>query len=163
PFGLDLRLLDGYLPSYVAGLFNLVAGPMLAYNLTFVTGAVLNVVCARALARRLSSSRLVHAVTALAFLTAPPLVPCVQSGPLPPRLPSPPSHSCRSSCRASISIATRRSAARAPRFLQTANCSLRTHSRSSRNRRGRRFFSRGPTPSTAVSCGFPIRRTRWKR
>ncbi len=44
PFGLDLRLLDGYLPSYVAGLFNLVTGPTLAYNLTFLTGAVLNVV-----------------------------------------------------------------------------------------------------------------------
>jgi hypothetical protein len=83
PFGLDLRLLDGYLPSYVAGLYNLVAGPTLAYNLTFVTGAVLNVVCARSLARRLSASRLVHTVTALAFLTAPPLVLCVQSGLLP--------------------------------------------------------------------------------
>ena len=38
PFGLDLRLLDGYLPSYVSGLFNLVVGPVLAFNLTFVTG-----------------------------------------------------------------------------------------------------------------------------
>jgi len=83
PFGLDLRLLDGYLPSYVSGLYNLVAAPTLAYNLTFVTGAVLNVVCARALGRRLSSSRLVQAVTALAFLSAPPLVLCVQSGLLP--------------------------------------------------------------------------------
>ncbi len=84
PFGgLDLRLLDGYLPTYVAGLFNLVAGPILAYNLTFLTGAVLNVVAARALARRLSGSRLVHAVTAIAFLTAPPLALCVQSGLMP--------------------------------------------------------------------------------
>ena len=40
PFGLDLRLLDGYLPSYVSGLFNLVMGPTLAYNLTFVVGAM---------------------------------------------------------------------------------------------------------------------------
>ncbi len=83
PFGLDLRLLDGYLPSYVAGLYNLVSGPTLAYNLAFLTGAVLNIVCARSLARRLSSSRLVHTVTAVAFLTAPPLVLCVQSGLLP--------------------------------------------------------------------------------
>jgi hypothetical protein len=83
PFGLDLRLLDGYLPSYVAGLYNLVAGPTLAYNLTFVTGAVLNVVAARSLARRLSSSRLVHTVSAVAFLTAPPLALCVQQGLLP--------------------------------------------------------------------------------
>ncbi len=43
PFGFDLRLIDGYLPSYVSGLFNLVFGPYLSYNLTFVTGAVLNV------------------------------------------------------------------------------------------------------------------------
>jgi len=42
PFGLDLRLLDGYLPSYVSGLFNVVFGPVLSYNLTFVAGAALN-------------------------------------------------------------------------------------------------------------------------
>jgi hypothetical protein len=42
PFGLDLRLVDGYLPSYVSGLFNLLFGPFLSYNLTFVTGAVQN-------------------------------------------------------------------------------------------------------------------------
>src|SRR4029077_12271071 len=52
PFGLDLRLLDGYLPSYVCGLFNLLVGPVLAFNLTFVAGAILNVLSARALARR---------------------------------------------------------------------------------------------------------------
>ena len=54
PFGLDLRLLDGYLPSYVSGLFNLVVGPVLAFNLTFVVGAILNVLAARSLARRLT-------------------------------------------------------------------------------------------------------------
>ncbi len=83
PFGLDLRLLDGYLPSYVSGLFNLVVGPVLAFNLTFVTGAILNVLAARALARRLSPRRLVYTVAAVAFLTAPPIALNVQLGLLP--------------------------------------------------------------------------------
>jgi hypothetical protein len=83
PFGFDLRLVDGYLPSYVSGLYNVVAGPYLAYNLAFVTGAVLNVVSARALARRLSPRRLVHTIAAVAFLTAPPIGLSVQVGVLP--------------------------------------------------------------------------------
>jgi hypothetical protein len=83
PFGLDLRLLDGYLPSYVSGLFNLFVGPILAFNLTFVTGAILNIVAARSLARRCSSSRLVWTVAAIAFLTAPPIALNVQLGLLP--------------------------------------------------------------------------------
>ena len=57
--------------------------PYLSYNLTFVTGAVLNIVCARSLARRLSPHRLVHVVTAVAFLTAPPIALNVQVGLLP--------------------------------------------------------------------------------
>ncbi len=83
PFGLDLRLLDGYLPSYVSGLFNVVVGPVLAYNLTFVAGALLNIVAARSLARRLTSRRLVQTITAVAFLTAPPIAISVQLGLLP--------------------------------------------------------------------------------
>jgi hypothetical protein len=83
PFGLDLRLLDGYLPSYVSGLFNLFVGPVLAFNLAFVTGAILNVAAARSLARRCSSSRLVWTVAAIAFLTAPPIALNVQLGLLP--------------------------------------------------------------------------------
>jgi hypothetical protein len=83
PFGLDLRLLDGYLPSYVSGLFNLVVGPILAFNLTFIVGAILNVLAARALARRLSPLRLVHTIAAVAFLTAPPIALNVQLGLLP--------------------------------------------------------------------------------
>jgi hypothetical protein len=83
PFGLDLRLLDGYLPSYVGGLFNLVTGPVLAFNLTFVAGAILNVLAARALARRLTPIRLVHVIAAVAFVTAPPVALNVQLG-LPP-------------------------------------------------------------------------------
>src|SRR5262245_14833966 len=83
PFGLDLRLLDGYLPSYVSGLFNLFVGPVLAFNLTFVAGAILNIAAARSLARRCSSSRLVWTVAAIAFLTAPPIALNVQLGLLP--------------------------------------------------------------------------------
>jgi hypothetical protein len=83
PFGLDLRLLDGYLPSYVSGLFNLFVGPVLGFNLTFVTGAILNVLAARALARRLTPLRVVHVIAAVAFLTAPPIALNVQLGLLP--------------------------------------------------------------------------------
>ena len=83
PFGLDLRLVDGYLPSYVSGLFNLAFGPYLSYNLAFVTGAVLNIVGARSLARRLSPHRLVHVIVAVAFVSAPPIALNVQVGLLP--------------------------------------------------------------------------------
>jgi hypothetical protein len=83
PFGLELRLLDGYLPIYVSGLFNLLTGPVLAYNLTFVTGAVLNVLAARSLGRRVSPRRIVRVLAAVAFLTAPPIALGVQLGLLP--------------------------------------------------------------------------------
>ncbi|HTK16388.1 MAG TPA: hypothetical protein VL769_08355 [Acidimicrobiia bacterium] len=83
PFGLDLRLVDGYLPSYVSGLYNLVFGPFLSYNLTFLTGAVLNLLAARSLARRLTPYRLVHVITAVAFASAPPIALNVQVGLLP--------------------------------------------------------------------------------
>jgi len=83
PFGLDLRLVDGYLPSYVSGLFNVVFGPYLAYNATFVIGAALNIMGARSLARRLSAYRVVHVVSAVAFLTAAPIALNVQVGLLP--------------------------------------------------------------------------------
>ena len=83
PFGLDIRVLDGYLPSYVNGLFNLVCGPYLAINLTFLTGAILNLFAARSLAKRVNGSRLVHTVTAIAFVTAAPIALNVQLGLLP--------------------------------------------------------------------------------
>ena len=47
------------------------------------TGAILNVLAARALARRLTTSRLVHTIAAVAFLTAPPIALNVQLGLLP--------------------------------------------------------------------------------
>ncbi len=83
PFGLDLRLLDGYLPSYVSGLFNLFVGPVLAFNLTFIAGAILNLLAARSLARRLTRIRMVQTIAAVTFLTAPPVALNVQLGLLP--------------------------------------------------------------------------------
>ncbi|HYL51703.1 MAG TPA: acyltransferase, partial [Acidimicrobiia bacterium] len=83
PYGLDLRLLDGYLPTYIAGLYNTVLGPILAFNLTFVTGAALNLLGARSMARRLSPRRVVWVISAIAFLTAPPIALGAQLGLLP--------------------------------------------------------------------------------
>ena len=83
PSGLDLRLIDGYLPSWISGLLNLVASPTVAYNLTFVVGAVANLLAARYLAARLSARRLVRAVTAIGFVSAPALAINVQQGLLP--------------------------------------------------------------------------------
>ncbi len=80
PLGLNLRLVDGYLPSYVSGLFNVVFGPFVSYSLTFVAGAVLNIVGARSLARRLSPHRLAHVVAAIVFLSAPPIALNIQVG-----------------------------------------------------------------------------------
>lgn len=80
PFGLDIRLLDGYLPSYVTGLWNLVVGPIAAFNLALITGAILNVVAARVLAVRLSGRRVVRVLVPVAFLTAPPIALGVQLG-----------------------------------------------------------------------------------
>jgi len=80
PTGLDLRLIDGYLPSWLAGLANLVLSPTAAYNLVFVVGAVANLLAARYLAARVSPRRLVRCVTAIAFVSAPALAVNVQQG-----------------------------------------------------------------------------------
>lgn len=80
PFGLDLRLLDGLLPSYVSGLWNLVLGPIASFNAAMVTGTVLNLLAARHLARRLSRRRVVGVIAAVAFVTAPPIALGVQQG-----------------------------------------------------------------------------------
>jgi len=80
PNGLDLRLIDGYLPSWLAGLGNLVLSPTAAYNLVFVVGAVANLLAARYLAARISARRLVRCVTAIAFVSAPALAVNVQQG-----------------------------------------------------------------------------------
>ncbi|HET9729521.1 MAG TPA: hypothetical protein VFR41_08890 [Acidimicrobiia bacterium] len=80
PTGLDLRLIDGYLPYYVAGLLNVVMGPTLAHNLTYLIGATANLLSARYLGRRLTTNRLVYTIGAIAFITAPPIALNVQQG-----------------------------------------------------------------------------------
>ena len=71
PFGIDTLLLDGLLPSWINGWFNLITGPFLAYTLTQTVGTLGNLFAARTLARRLSPHRLVWIATAVAFATAP--------------------------------------------------------------------------------------------
>ena len=71
PFGIDTALLDGLAPSWIGGLFNLVTGPILAYNLTLLSGIGANLLAARSLGRTLSSRRLVWTTTAVAFAAAP--------------------------------------------------------------------------------------------
>jgi hypothetical protein len=74
PYGSELLLMDGLLPSLVGGVWNLVAGPFLAFNLTLLTGTLLNMWAGRRLGRLFSDSRAVWIVTALAFATAPAIV-----------------------------------------------------------------------------------------
>jgi hypothetical protein len=74
PYGSELLLMDGPLPSLVGGVWNLVANPFLAFNLTLLTGTLLNMWAGRRLGRLFSDSRGVWIVTALAFATAPAIV-----------------------------------------------------------------------------------------
>lgn len=73
PYGADLRLNDGLLPSIIGGLWNWVAPPILAYNLALLTATLLNYWAARRLAKLFSERRLVWLLTGLAFATAPPI------------------------------------------------------------------------------------------
>jgi hypothetical protein len=71
PLGVDLRLADGLLPTLIGGVWNLVAGPVLAFNLGLITATLLNLWAAGRLARLYSDSRLVRVVVAPAFALAP--------------------------------------------------------------------------------------------
>ena len=71
PDGVDLRLNDGYVGMYVGGIWNLVVGPTLAYNLTVVTAIVLNFWSARRLSLRISSNRTAAFIAATAAATSP--------------------------------------------------------------------------------------------
>jgi hypothetical protein len=71
PVGSDIRLLDGQLPTLIGGLWNLVAGPFLAYNLGLITATLLNAWAGRRLGRLVSNRRAVWVMTAVAFSTAP--------------------------------------------------------------------------------------------
>jgi hypothetical protein len=71
PYGLDLRLVDGQLPTLIGGLWNAVAGPYLAQNLGLMTGTLLNLWAGRRIGALFSERREVRALTAIAFATAP--------------------------------------------------------------------------------------------
>jgi hypothetical protein len=71
PYGVDIRHVDGQLPTLIGGLWNLVASPELAHNLGLMTGIALNLWAGRRLGRAFSSHRAVWALTAIAFATTP--------------------------------------------------------------------------------------------
>jgi hypothetical protein len=71
PYGSDLRLLDGQLPTAIGGLWQAIAPPFLGFNLALVTASLLNMWAGRRIARLFSQDRTVWIMTALAFATAP--------------------------------------------------------------------------------------------
>ena len=73
PVGVDLKLIDGLLPSLLGGIFNLFASPILAFNLTLVAGTLLNLWGGSTLARSMGATRAVAIIVAIAFATAPAL------------------------------------------------------------------------------------------
>jgi hypothetical protein len=71
PYGIDIRHLDGLLPTLVGGLWNLVGSPELAHNLGLLTGVALNLWAGRRLGKAFSTHRAVWVLTAIGFATAP--------------------------------------------------------------------------------------------
>jgi hypothetical protein len=74
PYGSSILLTDGLLPSVMGALWNLVAGPFLAYNLTILTLTLLNMWAGGRVGRLFSDHRGVWAVTGIAFAMAPAIV-----------------------------------------------------------------------------------------
>lgn len=73
PYGVDLRLNDGYLSMYVGGLWNLLCNPTLAYNLTVATSVITNFFSARQLSLTLCKSQFTSLVSGCVMATAPSL------------------------------------------------------------------------------------------
>lgn len=71
PYGVDLRLNDGYLSMYIGGLWNLITGPTLAYNMTLATSVILNFFSARKLSLAISNSQVTGIVAGVVMATAP--------------------------------------------------------------------------------------------
>lgn len=71
PYGVDLRLNDGYLSMYVGGLWNLITGPTLAYNMTLATSVILNFFSARKLSLAISKSQVTGIIAGVVMATAP--------------------------------------------------------------------------------------------
>ena len=71
PYGVDLRLNDGYLAMYIGGIWNLITGPTLAYNLTLASSVILNFFAARKLSLSLSTSQITGLFAGAIMATAP--------------------------------------------------------------------------------------------
>lgn len=71
PYGVDLRLNDGYLSMYIGGLWNLIIGPTLAYNMTLATSVILNFFSARRLSLAISNSQITGLIAGVVVATAP--------------------------------------------------------------------------------------------
>lgn len=71
PYGVDLRLNDGYLAMYIGGLWNLIARPTLAYNMTLATAVILNFLAARKLSLSISNSQITGIIAGIVMATAP--------------------------------------------------------------------------------------------
>lgn len=71
PYGVDLRLNDGYLGMYIGGLWNLVLRPTLAYNVTVATAMLLTFWSSRRLSLLISSNRMIALFASLAAASAP--------------------------------------------------------------------------------------------
>lgn len=74
PYGSSLLLMDGLLPSLLGGIWNLLSGPFLAYNLTIFTLTLLNMWSGARVGRTFSDHRGVWIITGIAFAMAPAIV-----------------------------------------------------------------------------------------
>ena len=73
PYGMNLLVADGALPSAVGLMWNLVFPPTLAFNLAVISALVANAVAARYLASLFTTRRVVTILCGLAFAAAPAL------------------------------------------------------------------------------------------
>lgn len=71
PYGVDLRLNDGYLGMYIGGMWNLLLRPTLAYNVTVASAMVLSFWASRRLSLFISPNRMLALLAGIASATAP--------------------------------------------------------------------------------------------
>ena len=81
PAGIDLRLLDGLLPTWVGAALIRIAGTYRGYNLMLVCALAANYLAARRLARSLGAERAIAALCGLVYLASPVFAGPLQSFP----------------------------------------------------------------------------------
>lgn len=81
PAGIDLRLLDGLLPTFAGGLLIRLFGVFLGYNIMLIVGMAANHLAARRLATVLGAGPGVARLCGLAYLAAPVFAGPLQSFP----------------------------------------------------------------------------------